>query len=289
MCSGVAATFTAASSSRLVAEPLQVPVLLPVPLHPLRIPGAVGVADEANRQPGGEPRRDSDAAPRVAERGAEERSPLRGCPSWPSACSGGGAKLDRLLKLTLPGVDGRALGRELLEESWSEQTLLVKVLRQFGARDLVVASRADGSKDMTFSLSNLGIPWEKVAYVLGRQAVQQEVAQGGLAEWVSHATVEELPDEGVVADVEFVLDRLGLSMSFRIALRGNAFDFDAGVRKLDKGGILDNAIVWRFMRAGFMGAAKRFGQAVATELRLRARGGEGGRAAAAPLLESLML
>jgi hypothetical protein len=117
-----------------------------------------------------------------------------------------------------------------------------------------------------------------VAYVLGQDAVKAQAGASSCADVTAQTEVSELPGDGMLMGTTFELGQLGLAMEFRSVFAPGRYSFSAGVRKMGRGGVLDNAIVWRFMRAGFMGAARRFAQACLSELRLRAeREGEGRR------------
>jgi len=105
--------------------------------------------------------------------------------------------------------------------------------------------------------------------VLGQRAVEAQAEAAGRADVLSQTEVSVLPDDGVLVRCAFEVRQLGLAMEVHFVVASGRFSFASSVAKKGKGGILDNAIVWKFMHAGFMGAAKKFGQAILSELRSR--------------------
>eukprot|EP00421_Protoceratium_reticulatum_P070829 CAMPEP_0168413936 /NCGR_PEP_ID=MMETSP0228-20121227/29471_1 /TAXON_ID=133427 /ORGANISM="Protoceratium reticulatum, Strain CCCM 535 (=CCMP 1889)" /LENGTH=248 /DNA_ID=CAMNT_0008427725 /DNA_START=29 /DNA_END=775 /DNA_ORIENTATION=- len=204
----------------------------------------------------------------------------------PNLVAEGGQPLPGLLvESALPAeLDWQALGHELTAQRWTDETLLVKVLLQQGAREVVTRDWAGQSRNMSFKLS-LGIPWGKINRYLRvfRKGADSAAADGITQESSGISSVDAVhkiavrPNELLTVDSTYLVPALSLRLHLQFGLRWDSrlaaqavkYTFSGFIGFDSHAGAFSYSVIRRFTEMGFMEAAKVYGEAVLGELQAR--------------------
>lgn len=216
--------------------------------------------------------------------------------TWPPPRSGSLTRLPepslwpdsptRILESPLEVFDMRSLQQELLADSWTEDHFLVKVLRRYGAEQVVTKPWDGLTRNMTMKVK-LGIPWEKIRLAFRGKSSEALTLEGsdlrdpgGLASIDAQHRLVVPGRDSIRVESSYNVPMLSLILheSFQISpdtgKNRNAlkYMFDSFVEFTDQNlqhGIYSIPLIRRSMEMGFMSAASRFGSGLLEELRFR--------------------
>jgi len=185
-----------------------------------------------------------------------------------------------LVEASLPDVDLNLLGQELLAETWSQESLMVKALLREGAQNIEVLSQRGKDREMTF-LMRTGIPWSKVLAFFRMQGKAKEAdaavtGKEGLSSVVALHRLEEASAESVRVKSTYVVKAPRMNLHMDMRMQNGRFSYDGGIEFFswpsENFDMLQYGVVRKFMEASFMKAMEHLGKTTLAELGRRAGG-----------------